>query len=155
MNYNTHIKTSKGAKLDYTQKKGISIMMYNFYNGFLDNLTVGATLVVLYSDKYSKREGSIKECEVVKIGRKYLTVKYSVSGITEEFHLTDHYKGMEKSDYTRKLKLFESREKLDEYLAHEQLLDSVVSQVSSNKLSKMSYENLKQLEKLLNDVSAS
>lgn len=130
-------------------------MMYNFYNGFLDNLTVGATLVVLYSDQYSKREDSIKECEVVKIGRKYLTVKYSASSVTEEFHLTDIYKGMEKSDYSKVLKLFESREKLEEYLYHKQLVDRIATKMNHKTLSKIGYENLQQIEKLLNDVSVS
>lgn len=128
-------------------------MIYNFYNGFLDSITVGTTLVALYSDKY--RGNSIEECEVVKFGRKYLTVKYSTSGTTQQFHLSDNYKGMEKSGCSKVLKLFESLEKLEEYLVHEELLDSVVSQMNSIRLSKMGYENLKQLEKLLNDVSAS
>lgn len=95
-------------------------------NPDVKTLKPGMTVYLLPSEAKDKLR--VKEAEIVKIGRKYVSVKERYSGgffpLLYQFDFTDSY--LEKPGvYGRSFDLFFSTEEIDDYFLHRELMAKV------------------------------
>ena len=113
------------------------------------DLKPGMTVYLLSLD--SKRDKrNMKEAEIVKIGRKYISVKERYSGglfpLLYQFDFTDNY--LQKSgEYGRDFDLFFSTEEIDDYFLHNELMGKIHTE--TNYANYLTTHQLKQICDLL------
>ena len=102
---------------------------------------VGDRALIVYGRNKLK---DLDDCEVVKVGLKYLTVKYLNEDKHEQFDLDGRLKpsGGFQSDL---LVLFHDREQYQECCDRKDLIWSIVTNVSADKISKFSTAKLKRI----------
>lgn len=95
-------------------------------NPDVKTLKPGMTVYLLPTEAKDKLR--VKEAEIVKIGRKYVSVKEKYSGglfpLLYQFDFTDRY--LEKSGvYGRSFDLFFSMEEIDDFFLHRELMAKI------------------------------
>lgn len=117
----------------------------------IKNFTVGQTAYILQNDLRQGKHSTVIEAEVVKVGRKYVTVSRKDYRWEMRFSArwSDKPYLVEDTDMGSPNYLFPSRTAVDEYEERQELQDYICTEISWSKIERYTLEQLRNIKKIL------